>query len=62
MGGCVVGAITGEPFVLPIGSSTFPTESFSKLTPLSSVACGDTSFLRKEAKYCGEAAATALGP
>ena len=31
-----------------------------KKTPLSSVASGDTSFLRKEAKYCGEAATSIL--
>lgn len=33
-----------------------------KKTPLSSVASGDTSFQRKKAKYCGEAATATLGP
>ena len=32
------------------------------LMPLSSVACGATSFLRKEAEYCGGAATSTLSP
>ena len=31
-----------------------PLNPFSKPTALSSVACGDTSFLRKGAKNCGD--------
>lgn len=31
-----------------------------KKTPLSSVASGDTSYQRKKAKYCGEAATSTL--